>query len=243
MHILLTRPQPDCDAMAAELARHGHTCLIAPLLDVTFIALGPLDLDDMCATIATSRNGLRAVDRHPQAAALKALPCFTVGPGSRDLAIELGFADVTAGQADAAALVPVILSVLGQTHGRLAYFAAETRRFDLASALGASHLRVDTWVAYQTTPATALPACIGDALTGDAIDVVTLMSPRTAATYVSLVNAAGVAPAARKPRYACLSAAVAARLAPLGDIAIEITDQPNAEEMLALIHRMAALSN
>jgi hypothetical protein len=61
------------------------------------------------------------------------------------------------------------------------------------------------------------------------------MSPRTASIFAALVMGAGLADAARKLGYFCLSKAVAEGLNPLAPSDVRIARRPNLEEVLALL--------
>ena len=80
MRFLVTRPQPDADALCERLRAMGHAGLIDPLMSIAWLEPPRLDLDRCQAVVATSRNALRALARHPERLAdLVGLPLFAVG--------------------------------------------------------------------------------------------------------------------------------------------------------------------
>jgi uroporphyrinogen-III synthase len=89
-------------------------------------------------------------------------------------------------------------------------------------------------------PAKALSDATIEQLATGEIEGVILMSPRTAAVYVTLIRRHALAATIRPLPHFCLSAAVARRLEPLGTVRIEIADAPRLEELLALIDETAA---
>ncbi|HEY7610485.1 MAG TPA: uroporphyrinogen-III synthase, partial [Alphaproteobacteria bacterium] len=60
MRILLTRPEPDAQRFAAQLAEHGIEAVVAPLMTIE-TADAPLPpLEGVQALVFTSANGVRA---------------------------------------------------------------------------------------------------------------------------------------------------------------------------------------
>ena len=62
MRLLVTRPEPDALKLRAALEERGHQATVEPLLRVSFEDADAIDLDGVQALIATSRNGLRALE-------------------------------------------------------------------------------------------------------------------------------------------------------------------------------------
>ena len=61
MRVMITRPRADAERLAALLDDRGIESLIEPLLEITFNADPPLDLDGVRALLLTSANGARAL--------------------------------------------------------------------------------------------------------------------------------------------------------------------------------------
>lgn len=237
MHVLVTRPAADAAEFKARLGALGHTVLLDPL--VTIETTVPPTLEPGAARVlaATSRNALRALEGHAALPRLQSLPVFTVGPGTAELARRLGFADVRPGTATAADLVAPLAAVgLPVLHLR-----GEKTAFDLAGALAAAGIAVTETVVYRQVPSTHLRPETIAAVKDGSLDTVVLMSPLTAATWLTLISQAGCDDAAARLRYACLSAGIAAAMAARG-AETRVAARPNAEEMLALVVAMAAQS-
>jgi uroporphyrinogen-III synthase len=191
--------------------------------------------------IVTSRNALRALVASEAADAARGKRLFVVGPGSQALAEREGFRHVVAGPSSAEALVPIVLAATAATpDAPLLYLAGDVQAFDLAGALVAAGRSICTRFVYRQVPRTTLPSAVARDLGAGAIDGVLLYSPRTAAIYAGL--AAGIdRQTIANVVHLCLSAAVAAPLARLA-VATAIPVQPDSEEMLALVSRVAAVS-
>src|SRR5438045_3809605 len=108
MAVLVTRPLPDGETTAADLRARGFEAIAAPML--RFEAFGFRD-DDVIygAVIVTSANALRAVESRLAGSYLLKLPLFAVGERTAAAARAAGFAEVVAGEGDAAALRDLVI--------------------------------------------------------------------------------------------------------------------------------------
>ena len=97
MHVLITRPEPDAAALRAQLEALGHQVTVEPLLKIEHLPIASDVLDGIAGLIVTSRNGLRALAASAAFNAARELPLIAVGPGTAQLARELGFAHVVEG--------------------------------------------------------------------------------------------------------------------------------------------------
>jgi uroporphyrinogen-III synthase len=243
MRWLVTRPEPDGLKLKGLLEARGHEATVEPLLHVSFDNSEAIELDGAAALIATSRNGLRALVGRRELRYARRLPLFAVGVQTAREAERMGFERVLVGPGTAAGLVPAIASVLDPSEGVLMHLAGERLAFDLKGELEALGFRVIQPVVYRMRAAEALSESTIDQINDREIDGVILMSPQTAAIYARLIVRHRLTLPARRLAHACLSEAVAERLAPLGQIAVEIAAAPTLEEMLALVEWSAAQSD
>ena len=238
MRILVTRPEDDAAQQASALAARGHEVVLAPLLRIE-MEQPSLDLDNVQAVIVTSRNALRALSTHPQKEAVLQLPVFAVGEATARAASDMGFLEIAVGPGDGAGLAEVILEGAVPLKGALLHLSGKDLAFDFASALLDYELR--RAVMYRAVPATVLPGEVPQLLREGKLDSAILMSPRTAATFVSLLSRHdALEPAARLICY-CLSEAVAEAARPLG-ARLRVPGKPREEDILALIDAEAASS-
>ncbi len=138
MHVLITRPEPDAAALRAQLEALGHEVTVEPLLKIEQLPIAATALDGMAAVIVTSRNGLRALAESAAIEVARELPLIAVGPGTAQLAREIGFAHVIEGPGTASDLVPLIVETSSSLPGTLAHVRGEDVAFDLHGALGGS---------------------------------------------------------------------------------------------------------
>lgn len=239
MHILVTRPEADAAEFKARLEALGHRVTVDPLMRIVSCAPASLYCAKSGAVVATSRNALRAIADHPALPSLVELPLYVVGPGTAAMARGLGFGEIVTGPATAADLVEPIAAAAPA--GGVLHLRGEKIAFDLKTALAGRGVAVAEAVVYRQVAAERLSAETVSALAGRNLDIAVLMSPLTAQTYVSLVDAAGLGDAAGAVRYACLSAGIAEKMASL-PAETAVASKPRAEEMLALVVAMAEQS-
>ncbi|MGD9783497.1 MAG: uroporphyrinogen-III synthase [Hyphomicrobiaceae bacterium] len=251
MHILVTRPEPDASQMRAQIEAMGHSADVAPLLVITVDAPSDAALQGRDGLVVTSRNGLRALERASDLRALLGRPLFVVGRGTAAAARALGFKDVIIGPATAKDLVPLIVDRMKGAHGtrgiaprevNLLHLSGDKISFDLVPPLAEHGLRLDRATVYRSQPADRLLPEVQGALSRGRYDGVVLMSPLTAETFVHLVEREGLADAAAHPAYLCLSAGIAERVDGLKPGRVLVAPKPTAEDMLALVGQLAALS-
>jgi uroporphyrinogen-III synthase len=241
MRILVTRPAPDAQNEIEALAARGHEGVLAPLLVVETVKDVPLDLDGAQALIATSRNALRALSRYPALNAARRLPLFAVGAETAEAARDLGFATVIEGPGTGAGLAELIGERAEPSGGKLVHLAGETLAFDLKAALETRSFSVSAPVLYRSVPVTALPDQAVRSMRDATLDGVILLSPRTARTFLALLERYGALTQGKRLVCYCISEAVAEVLAPLG-FRVRVAANKREEDVLALLDSGAASS-
>jgi uroporphyrinogen-III synthase len=232
MRLLITRPQPDADELAAELERRGHRCLVAPLMTIV-PTVSDLPLGGVQALLLTSRNGVRAL---AATSARRDVPVLAVGPGTAAAAEDAGFT-VEAGAGDVSALGSLVRAALKPGAGSLLWITGRHVRGDLRADLRAAGYDVARHVLYDAQTVSALPPSCVAALQANEIDGALFFSPRTAQTFVRMMALAGLEPAAKSVTAYCLSPAVAAALASLPWRGMEIAGRTDRAALLDLVGR------
>jgi uroporphyrinogen-III synthase len=235
VHLLVTRPEPECERTAALLRRRGHEVLLMPLLRIEPIADAELGPGPWAAVVFTSANAVRAVAAHRRFSEFAGLPVYTVGRRTQAAAAAAGFTAIMSANGDVNALVRLITSKSPVANSPLLYCAGEHRAGDVAGALQLHDLRVETVLVYRAVMVPELTPDARAALAAGAIDAVLHYSARTAAAFVTAAAMAGIGDFAIQTRHLCLSAQVAAPLAAAGAKAIEIANEANEQALLALI--------
>ncbi len=210
MRVLILRPEPGNAATAAAVAAMGLEPIACPLFDIAPVDWTPPDTERFDAVVMTSANAAR----HGGAglAKLAHLECLAVGEATAVAARRIGFAHVTAGKGDAAALASdLLLSRTGE--GRVVP--------RLLHLTGVDHrpLALVGTVAIAVYVARALELALPPA------DIALVHSPRAGARLAALASD-------RSLRIVAISAAAAAACGP-GWTRIVIADAPNEHAMLA----------
>jgi len=237
VRLLVTRPEPECERTAALLRSRGHEVLVLPLPRIEVVADAEIGAGPWAAMVFTSVNAIRAIAAHRRFGELVGLPAFVVGQRSQAAATATGFSPVLSADGDMEDLVRLIASKPPGTGLPLLYGAGEERAGDLAGALHAQGLRIDTVVVYRSVMATNLTPDVRAALADGEIDAVLHYSARTAEAFVAAITMADIRDLSIRIRHLCLSAQVAAPLAAAGASRVEVAGEPNEQALFGLIGR------
>jgi uroporphyrinogen-III synthase len=235
MRLLVTRPEQDSVVFKSQLVALGHEVTIEPLLTISTANTEEIDLDGAQALIATSRNALRAVAEGPHIDAAKKLLLFAVGPGTAATARQLGFTSIVEGPSNALELVPIISENADVNGGPLIHLQGDTVSANLVDELHRLGFFVTQPIVYTTKVADRFASPTVASMRNKRIDGVILLSPRTAEVYAGLVQQHNLGQACKGIEHFCISQAAASRLAKLDGVPIKVPEQPNLQEMLALI--------
>jgi uroporphyrinogen-III synthase len=230
MKVIVTRPSPDAETFAAEVARVGAEPVLSPVM---VIRQRPhaLDLSGVGALAFTSANGVRAFSL---ATRDRRLPVFAVGAATADAAAEAGFRTISTGRGDVLSLANVIAQ--SKPSGTVLHLAGRDRAGDLGALLAESGIRARRSVIYDAEKFDRLaPEAVEVLRARDDEIVVTLFSPRSARLFLDQAAFDGLSGRLDKVAALCLSADVA-KAAGAGDwAAIETARMPTSEDMLGLI--------
>jgi len=242
MRILVTRPEADCEDMKQALTASGHEVLISPLLEIELQPVPAIDATDLAALVITSQNALRALAASPQLSELTNVPLFAVGPRTAQVAQGMGFSQIIEGPGTGWELAEIISGCELSKGGRIVHLAGDKLAFDMQGALSALGYRAETIGCYRSVPARKFTSEAETAIRQGRIDIVTLLSPRTAKTFVALIKSGGLEEQARSISYACISEAARKFPADEGWPSTHVALRPNGQEVLALVNRMASQS-
>lgn len=234
MKLLVTRPQPQGDALVRRLRALGHEAVAAPLLEIDFLPEPP-DLERIGALLFTSANGVAAFSRSLEVSgAVARLPVLAVGAATAEAARGAGFLSVESAEGDAGDLLALAEARAQGLSGGLLHVSGADLAFDLAGALTAAGVAAKRHVAYRARPVERLPETVRTALTNGDLDGMLFFSPRTADSFASLCARDGLSERCRTLTAFCLSPAVAAAAA-LPWRAVRIAAQPDQESLLELL--------
>jgi uroporphyrinogen-III synthase len=213
--VLIVRPEPGAAATAARARAVGLEPVLCPLFKVSPLAWEAPEIASFDAVLLTSAQAAR--HGGAQLARYRGLPVYAVGPATAASARAAGFADVCAGQADAAAAVDA-MSAHG--HTLILHLAGEHHQPPLQGRL--KICRRIVYRAAAITPAPLLPDT----------PVVLVHSARAGARLAELIE-----PDHRHTRILIAISSAAAAAAGQGWKKIYTATAPNDDALLACAAR------
>ena len=226
MRIILTRPAEDAAPLAAKLLQLGHSPIIMPLLKIVARPIMEMPSKNYQAICLTSANAVRVLN---DISAFKNIPLFAVGQQSMQMAIEKGFAHVSAHGGDVTGLHRFLASQLMPHNGPILYLSGSETSGDLQGRLHSSGFEVDRFITYDAVKA-GISAFQSDIIGAEAV---LLYSPRTAKLWVYEIETLKLSETASRIKHICLSPNVAANLPQSWPRAI--AENPTETSLLALL--------
>jgi uroporphyrinogen-III synthase len=234
MRLLVTRPLPDAERTAATLRARGHEVMVGALMRIELLPHADLGAGPWAGVLLTSANAVRALAEHARRAELMLLPAFAVGERTAQAAKDAGLGDVVSANGNAEDLARLVAAGAHGLRAPLLYLAGEDRAADIAAALAARGVRVETAIVYRAVAATHLPPLVWSALSLGRLDGVLHFSRRSAETYVKCAKDTGVLDRATAVFHYCLSPQVAQPLEAAGASKIRIARRPDEAALIEL---------
>ncbi|WP_448205257.1 uroporphyrinogen-III synthase [Azospirillum sp. sgz302134] len=237
-HLLVTRPAEDAEPLAARLRTLGFDASVEPMLDMVWLDGPEPELDGVQALLFTSANGVRAYARRT---VRRDRPAYAVGDATAAAARAAGFAAVESASGDVYALADLVRARCAPDRGMLLHVAGTKLAGDLSGLLTASGFSVRREALYDAVPSTRLSDDTAAALRTGTLDAVLFFSPRTARSFVRLVNEAGLLDCCRTVDALCLSPAVAEAACTYGDLGVtpwqnvRVAPRPEQDSLLGLL--------
>lgn len=232
MRLLLTRPEAESRSLRDRLQAMGHAVDTAPMLAIRQKHDVALDLADVRALLFTSANGVRAF---ADATSRRDFMVYAVGPASALAAKAAGFSQVEAAGGDVDLLAQMVRARHSRAAGTLLHAAGSARAGDLQAMLQQDGYDVRRVVLYDAETAIQLPPAVAARFAAKEYDGVLFFSPRTAATFVNLTQAAGIAGGAAVATAWCLSDNVAREAAVLPWRDVKVAQSPGEADLVALL--------
>src|SRR5262245_6346516 len=244
LRALITRPEEDAAPLAAALNQRGIETTIESLLSIRTLTDAELDLSGVEAILFTTANGVRAfaeLAAAKGAAGWREIPVFAVGDATARTARAAGFAQVASAAGNVESLAELVSARLDPKKGPLFHAAGSAVAGDLAGSLGGRGFELRRTMIYEARPAETLSPATLEALRDGAFDLILFFSPRTAATFAALTQAAGdkTVDGCRHAAALCLSPAVAGAITALPFRTVETAAHPDLPSMLQLVEKVA----
>jgi len=239
MLALITRPRDEAEALAVLLARRGIEAVIEPMIEIVERNAALPEFAGIQAILCTSANGVRALAR---ASGERGVPVFAVGDATAREARDAGFRPVESAGGTVDDLARLVAQRLLPPNGKLLHAAGSDVAGDLAALLGARGFVIERAVLYETRAAGALAPATARSIDDGAIDLALFFSPRTAAIFARLVEAAGVGGGLATTVAVSISRAADAALGPLLFREHAIAAAPTQAALLELIGEIVSQS-
>ena len=233
---LVTRPREEAGGLVQALAQRDIAALVEPMLQIHFREVTP-DLADVQAVLCTSANGVSALAR---SCSERGVPLFAVGDATAARARALGFTTVESAGGNAADLVRLVALRLEPRTGRLVHVSGNEVAGDLVGDLRKRGFAIERIVLYEARPVITLSDAAIRALDAGEVDFALFFSPRTAAIFTRLVEAAGIARACETVTALSISTAIDAALGGTVWRERRVAEQPNQPALLDLLDRLIA---
>ena len=229
MRILVTRAEEAASRTGTRLAEAGHDVIRAPLLAITPLNFvwprGPFDV-----LLATSGNAFAGLT---EPGPFKALPLYTVGARTAEIARASGFTQAEMHGQNAEELAAYLIANV-PVSARFLYLAGTDRRPQLEATLRKAGRHITTVETYSAGPGPDLPPEALAALKDGRPLTILHFSPRSARLFLERVAALGLNPAQPAWHHVGLSEAVATALREHG-CTVDVARTPDEDTLLALI--------
>jgi uroporphyrinogen-III synthase len=229
---LVTRPHSEAKALAARLAERGIEAVIESMIEIVERAGVVPDMMGVQAILLTSANGARALAR---ASGERGVPVFAVGDATARAARYAGFGAIESAGGDVEDLAALVARRLRPANGKLLHVAGSDVAGDLAGALSAAGFAVERAVLYETRAAAALTPKTARLIADGKIDLALFFSPRSAAIFARLADAAGASAGLAATTAVSISAAADAALGDLPFRVRRVAAAPTQAALLALV--------
>ena len=239
LSVLITRPAEDGEALADMVRGHGMEPVLEPMMNIVPTDAAP-DLDGVQAVLLTSANGARAL---AGSIAERDIPVFAVGDATARTARALKFSTVDSADGNVAALAELVRDRLDPAAGALLHPAGSEVAGDLAGSLSNYGFSVRRVVLYEARLAVEISEATCRLLGEGSLDAILFFSPRTAQTFVILVNQAGLPSACADLDAVCLSAAVADAVQELPWHSVRVARKPETGALIAELDAWASQMN
>jgi uroporphyrinogen-III synthase len=236
MRALLTRPRAEAEALAGLLAQRGIDSVIEPMLDIVDRDATLPDLGGIQAILCTSANGVRALARTSDE---RRIPVFAVGDATARAACEAGFRTVESAGGDVEDLALLVIRRLRPSGGELLHVAGSDVAGDLTAALRATGFIVERAVLYEARAVEALSAATARLIGNGEIDLALFYSPRSAAIFARLAEAAKVTSGLAATVAVSISASADATLSRLPFRDRAVAAAPTQAALLACVEQFA----
>ena len=236
MKVLVTRPVGRASATVNALAACRITAVCDPMLTVEPVANSSIEMPTCQALAITSVAAAELLSAYFSDVTT---PIYAVGDTPAKAALQHGFQNVRSAKGDVLTLADLIANVADPAGGRLLHLGSEEVAGDLVETLRVRGFCAEHVAIYQVREATTFLSATVSAFREGEVSGVLFFSPRSARTFVRLVNLRQYTFPLKRVTAVCLSNAVAYETETVGWEKIVSSERPT---MASLIELVSALS-
>lgn len=230
LKIIITRPSPDAEALAAEILRCGGEPVLSPVMAIRPRS-EPVDLSGVGALAFTSANGVRVFAALSPA---RDFEVYAVGDATADAAGAAGFEKIHVAGGDVESLAALISN--SKPASKILHLAGSERAGDLIALLAAAKVPARRAVIYDAVEADEISAQAAKILASPREKAaVVFFSPRSARLFHRQVQRAGCADGLKRCTAVCLSDAIAAEIDPAAWCEVRIAAERTSAGVAAVL--------
>ena len=230
MPVLILRPQPGADEMAAQLTREGFAPVLAPIFEISTLGISLPQLSGFSALIFTSANGVR---QFAQLSSARNLPVLAIGPRTAQSARDAGFIEVQHFAGDRAKLMAALQRDASYLHLHGSHQAG-----DLSAEAEKSGIICQSLAIYRSQAIDSLPAAACDFLQKPD-GIITFFSARAAQVFNALANNQGLLDHTKRFYAVTISSSVADNLNPRQWKAISNASTPDMAGIISALRHVS----
>ena len=238
MKVLVTRPVGRASATVNALAACRITAVCDPMLTVEPVANSSIEMPICQALAITSVAAAELLSAYFSDVTT---PIYAVGDTTAKAALQHGFQNVRSAKGDVLTLADLIANVADPAGGRLLHLGSEEVAGDLVETLRVRGFCAEHVAIYRVREATTLLPATISAFREDEVSGVLFFSPRSARTFVRLVNLQQQTFSLRRVTAVCLSTAVADETKTVGWEKILISERPTMASLIELVSALGEI--
>jgi uroporphyrinogen-III synthase len=233
LKVIVTRPSPDAEALAAEILRCGGEPILSPVMAIR-PRPEPVDLSGVGALAFTSANGVRIFAALSPA---RDIDVFAVGEATARAAAAAGFKKIHVADGDVESLAALIAN--SKQGSKILHLAGSERAGDLIASLARLKIPARRAVIYDAVAVEEISAQAAKLLASPRERAaVVFFSPRSARLFIRQVQRAGGAAGLKRCVAVCLSDTIAAELDPAAWRDVRIAADRSADGAVAVVEAL-----
>jgi uroporphyrinogen-III synthase len=236
--VLILRPQPGADEMAAQLAKESFAPVLvpvlAPIFEISALPASVPQLSGFSGLIFTSANGVR---QFSLLSSERNLPVFAIGPRTAQCAMQAGFCEVQQFEGDRAKLIAALRKDASYLH-----LHGQHQAGDLCAEAGRAGISCQALAIYRSQAVNILPATARDFLqkTDSAPEgAIVFFSDRAVQTFNALLENQGLFDSTKRFYAVTISSSVADNLNPCQWKAISIAAKPDMVGVISALRHVS----